>query len=198
MPAPAILFSGARATYRITDLGGGVVEVVDQDATADGNDGTDRIANAELLQFKDQTVDLRVSANRAPVAVDDTLASQAEDAAARTITFASLTGNDTDADGNALTVTAVGNAAGGTVSIVSGQVRFVASANFNGTAGFDYTVSDGQGGSDVGRVSFTVTPVNDAPVAVDDVLAGQRIGAPAESISFASLTGTTAIPTPTD
>src|SRR5204863_37660 len=48
-----------------------------------------------------------------------------------------------------------------------GTVTFTPSLNFNGTAGFDYTVSDGSL-SDVGHVTITVTAVNDAPVAVDD------------------------------
>src|SRR5206468_818074 len=39
--------------------------------------------------------------------------------------------------------------------------------DLNGTAGFDYTVSDGSM-SDIGHVTITVTAVNDAPVAVDD------------------------------
>src|SRR5688572_12380709 len=40
-------------------------------------------------------------------------------------------------------------------------------ADFFGTAGFDYTVSDGSL-TDTGHVVVTVTAVNDAPVAVDD------------------------------
>ncbi len=40
--------------------------------------------------------------------------------------------------------------------------------NFNGTTSFTYTVSDGNGGQSTARVTITVTPVNDAPVAVND------------------------------
>jgi len=32
---------------------------------------------------------------------------------------------------------------------------------------FGYTVSDGQGGTDVATVTIDVTPVNDAPIPVD-------------------------------
>ena len=49
-----------------------------------------------------------------------------------------------------------------------GQIRFTPAANFNGTASFEYTVSDGNGGTDTGLVTITVTSVNDAPVAEDD------------------------------
>ncbi|MEZ4402349.1 MAG: Ig-like domain-containing protein [Kofleriaceae bacterium] len=103
--------------------------------------------------------------NDAPVAVDDAVTT-AEDTAA-TITAATLLANDTDVDGPTLTVTAVAAATNGTVALAGTTVTFTPAANFNGTAGFDYTVSDGTL-TDTGHVTVTVTPVNDAPVAVDD------------------------------
>ncbi|NEU06692.1 hypothetical protein GZH53_00050, partial [Flavihumibacter sp. R14] len=41
-------------------------------------------------------------------------------------------------------------------------------ANFNGTDSFTYKVSDGTLESNIATVTLTVTPVNDAPVAVND------------------------------
>jgi cysteine-rich repeat protein len=105
------------------------------------------------------------AANDAPVAVDDT-ATTAEDTAL-VIATAALLGNDTDVEGGTLAVTAVGNATNGTVALAGGNVTFIPNANFNGTATFEYTVSDGTA-TDTGAVTVTVTPVNDAPVAVDD------------------------------
>jgi len=105
------------------------------------------------------------AANDAPVAVDDT-ATTAEDTAA-TITAATLVANDTDLDSGTLTVTAVSGATNGTVALAGTTITFTPTANFNGAAGFDYTVSDGAL-TDVGHVTVTVTAVNDAPVAVDD------------------------------
>ena len=124
---------------------------------SDGNGGT---ATA--------TVNITVTnVNDAPVAVDDT-ATTAEDTPL-TLTQADLKGNDTDVDGDTLTVTAVSNPTNGTVVLnMDGTVTFTPAANFTGTAGFDYTVSDGNSGTDTGHVTVTVTPVNDAPVAVDD------------------------------
>ena len=46
-------------------------------------------------------------------------------------------------------------------------ITFTPEADYVGTAQFDYTVSDGAL-TDVGRVTITVTPVNDPPVAIDD------------------------------
>ena len=78
--------------------------------------------------------------------------------------------NDTDANGDVLTVTAVAAATGGAVAIVAGMIEFVPAADLCGlgAGGFDYTVSDGQGGSDVGHVTVDVTCVDDPPVAVGD------------------------------
>jgi VCBS repeat-containing protein len=127
-----------------------------------------------------QTVTVRVTGsndgrNHAPIARDDAF-STGEDTAI-VIGFGALLANDTDADGNALRITGVSNAANGTAVLVdtnsdgvNDAVRFGPNANYFGTASFDYTVSDGTD-SDSGRVSVNVTPVNDGPVAVMDDLA---------------------------
>ena len=83
--------------------------------------------------------------------------------------------NDTDADGDVLTVTAVDNATGGTVSLVAGTITFVPTANLcePGDYGFDYTVSDGEL-TDTGHADVTITCVNDPPVAADDAASRRR------------------------
>ncbi|HUQ02000.1 MAG TPA: Ig-like domain-containing protein [Kofleriaceae bacterium] len=100
--------------------------------------------------------------NDPPVAVADALTT-AEDTAG-TITAATLVANDTDAENQTLSVTGVSNFTNGTAALAGGTVTFTPAANFNGTAGFDYTVSDG-GATATGHVTVTVTPVNDTPVA---------------------------------
>ncbi|MFN9738119.1 MAG: Ig-like domain-containing protein, partial [Pseudomonadota bacterium] len=104
--------------------------------------------------------------NDAPVAVDDS-ATVLEDATATTI---NAVANDTDVENDTLTVTAATDPANGTTSVVAGVLTYAPDANFNGTDTFDYTVSDGNGGTDTGTVTVTVTAVNDEPVAVDDAL----------------------------
>jgi len=126
------------------------------------------------------------SANSAPVAVDDSLSSIAEDSGNRTISIASLIANDSDVDLDSLSITAVGNAVGGTVSIVGSNVVFVPAANFNGAASFEYTLSDGSL-TDTGLVTFTITAVNDGPVAVDDSLSTVAEDSGNRTISIASL-----------
>jgi hypothetical protein len=103
------------------------------------------------------------------VAVDDTQ-STSEDTALVISDLAGLTGNDTDTENDTLTVSAVATPTGGTVNLVAGTITFTPTANLCGTGagGFDYTLADGNGGSDTGHVTVDITCVNDNPTAVDD------------------------------
>jgi hypothetical protein len=81
--------------------------------------------------------------------------------------------NDTDPDGDTLTVSGYDatSVRGGTVSCTAaGACTYNPAANFNGADTFTYTVSDGKGGTDSATVTVTVNPVNDPPVAVDDLI----------------------------
>ncbi|WP_139837876.1 Ig-like domain-containing protein, partial [Roseovarius litorisediminis] len=110
------------------------------------------------------TVTVNVGAvNDAPVAQDDS-AVTAEDS---NVQIAVLD-NDSDVDGNPLSVTQA-TAQNGTVVInPDGTLSYTPDADFNGTDTIGYTVSDGQGGSDTATVTVNVGAVNDAPVAQDD------------------------------
>jgi Ca2+-binding RTX toxin-like protein len=107
--------------------------------------------------------------NASPVAVGESVTA-AEDVPL-VLAPAALLGNDADADGDALTIVAVGNAVHGTVALSGGNVVFTPAANYNGPANFSYTVSDGQGGTSTATVDVDVVAVNDAPVTVDDPVA---------------------------
>ena len=100
--------------------------------------------------------------NDGPVAVIDHLTAT-EDTPA-TFTPSQLLGNDTDLDGDTLTISSVQGAVNGTVTLdSSGNVVFTPSANYNGPASFTYTISDGNGGSSTATVNLTVGATNDAP-----------------------------------
>ncbi|MET0270587.1 MAG: tandem-95 repeat protein, partial [Sphingomonas sp.] len=141
------------------------------------------------------TVNLTVTGvNDAPVAANDAFTT-AEDTAVEI----SVRGNDTDVDGDALTVTQVNGAAisttapvavaGGVVSLnAAGNLVFTPTANFNGGPSFTYTVSDGRGGVSTATVNGTVTAVNDAPVnglpaSVAPVAQGASAAIPGLSVS---------------
>ena len=77
--------------------------------------------------------------------------------------------NDSDVDSAALTVSLVSGPAHGTVTLnADGAFSYTPAANYNGADSFTYKANDGQADSNVATVSLTVTPVNDAPVAVND------------------------------
>ena len=102
--------------------------------------------------------------NDAPVAGDDTRVI-AEDSGSGTV---SVLGNDTDVDGPSETVTAKTDPAHGTLTLVSGVLTYTPAADYFGTDGFVYTVSDGLL-TDTAAVTITITSVNDGPDAVDDI-----------------------------
>ena len=76
--------------------------------------------------------------------------------------------NDSDVDGDTLTVTSVGAPAHGTAVLQGdGTVLYTPQANYNGGDSFTYSIADGNGGTDSASAAIAVTPVNDAPVAAD-------------------------------
>lgn len=71
--------------------------------------------------------------------------------------------NDTDADGDVLTIVSVGTTDhGGTARIVQNgtRIRYTAAAGFTGTEVFRYAIADGKGGRASGRVVVTVSAPN--------------------------------------
>jgi hypothetical protein len=99
-----------------------------------------------------------------------------------------VTINDSDPDGDPLTVTAVTQPANGSAAIVSASsVRYTPAAGFHGTDGFNYTISDGHGGTATASVTVTVLQLEEVagirammlPVTVDtgaDYLSNTYVG----------------------
>ncbi len=85
--------------------------------------------------------------------------------------------NDSDVDGDSLTLASFGQGANGTVTLgAGGGLIYTPDEGFSGTDSFTYEVSDGQGGSDTATVTVSVAQGNTAPEAVADaysVHAGQ-------------------------
>jgi hypothetical protein len=111
------------------------------------------------------TATVTITINGAPVAVDDT-ASVPED----TFTVVDVLFNDTDPNGDTLTVISVSTPMSGTANInVPGYtVTYTPNPDFYGTDIFTYTISDGSL-TDTATVTVTVIAINDAPIAVPDV-----------------------------
>ncbi|QPF32246.1 cadherin-like domain-containing protein [Acinetobacter lwoffii] len=117
--------------------------------------------------------------NTPPVASDDTY-----NTAFNTPVALDPLANDTDADGNPLTITAINgvtltpgtaqqiNTPNGVVNIdAQGNITFTPNAGFTGQESFSYSISDGQGGSATATETINVsaapnTPNDDRPTAL--------------------------------
>ncbi len=141
---------------------------------ADGRGGSDTA-----------TVTVTVRAvNDPPVAAADSATT-----AYGTIVTINVLANDTDADGDALTLSQVSPGAGGSTSVNGSGVTYSPNSGFSGADSFSYTVSDGQGGSATATVSVQVqSPPPPSALAVrltelrwssgDRKLTGKGSGAP--------------------
>ncbi|MEL4302202.1 putative Ig domain-containing protein [Shewanella xiamenensis] len=105
----------------------------------DGKGGT---ASSELT--------IVVNGNTAPVTVDDSAATDD-----RTSLLIDVLSNDTDVDGNTLTLLSV-TAQQGTVTIEANKLRYIPKTGFDGVDTVTYRISDGQGGEATGQVLITV------------------------------------------
>jgi hypothetical protein len=102
--------------------------------------------------------------NAAPVALDDSASTPEEQPVAITVLD-----NDSDPNGDVLYVVAAGMPTHGTASTDGTTVTYTPTLDFFGTDAWSYTVGDPGGLTAQATVSVTVTPVEDAPVGMDDV-----------------------------
>ena len=84
----------------------------------------------------------------------------------------------TDVDGDTVTYTLAAPANHGTITVdADGTFRYTPNTNFNGADSFDYRVADGNGSSNVYTMTIDVAGVNDAPLAVEDMVDGGKLSA---------------------
>ena len=101
--------------------------------------------------------------NDAPIAQDDSDTTPEE-----TPILLEVLANDSDPDGDRLTIVSVDRPAHGDIAFTGESMTYTPDQDFTGTDTFSYEIADGQGGRDIATVSVSVTPVNDTPRAVDD------------------------------
>nr|WP_319005738.1 DUF4082 domain-containing protein [Pararhizobium sp. BT-229] len=97
--------------------------------------------------------------NTAPVASNDNGFTGFRDTPL-TIATSAVLANDTDPDGDALTITGASGAVNGTVNFNSqtNSFTFTPTAGYTGAAHFSYSISDGRGGTASATVNLTVNP----------------------------------------
>ncbi|EIV8501489.1 tandem-95 repeat protein [Vibrio parahaemolyticus] len=128
----------------------------------------DIIDDEDLVVSSSANLDI-LPINDAPNAENDVITTE-EDTA---VTIDVLV-NDSDVEGDALSIQSASvPSEQGSVDIVDGKLVFTPAENFNGEATITYIVTDGDL-TDEAKVTVTVTPVNDSPVAVDDTTSIQE------------------------
>jgi VCBS repeat-containing protein len=114
---------------------------------SDGHGGTDVATVAIIINGVDDT-----PGNNPPVAENDSATTP--QGTAVTIT---ILDNDSDPDGDTLALDSVGPAGNGSITDNGSSVTYTPNPGFTGTDSFDYTISDGKGGTDTATVTVTVT-----------------------------------------
>ena len=110
------------------------------------------------------TIAIAPAINKAPTAVDDAVTTQVN----TPITIMTVA-NDSDPDGDNLLITDAGQPQSGTVTTDGIKIIYTPKLDFVGVDIFDYTISDGNGGTSMATETVTVTAApNTKPVANDD------------------------------
>lgn len=183
VPAPGVLDNdtGALITAElVTGALNGVVELNPDGSftyTPDpGYSGPDaftyRAFDGAVYSAAAATVFITVTAgdNNPPIAVDDEAVTTMD-----TEVIIDVLANDTDADLDPLTVSAVTQGMHGMVTNNGMNVTYMPDAGFVGSDSFTYTANDGTADSDPATVRVTVNPPpSPPPVAVDDNATTQR------------------------
>ena len=112
------------------------------------NDGRGGTATANV------TVTITPPPNAPPIAVND-----ATTTAFATPVTIDVLANDSDPDGDTLTIASVTAPTGGTATIAGNEINYQPDRAFSGEDTFAYTISDGHGHGATANVTVTVFPI---------------------------------------
>jgi VCBS repeat-containing protein len=135
------------------------------------HDGSETTSDSFTYRANDGTVDSNTATvtitinpvNDAPTAVDDSASTQQD-----TPVVVDVLANDTDPEGDGLSISAVTQGTNGSVTNNGSDITYTPDPGFTGDDSFSYTADDGNGGTDTATVTVTVFSQNDPPTAVDD------------------------------
>jgi uncharacterized repeat protein (TIGR01451 family) len=110
-----------------------------------------RTTDSGILYYEEAFIITVINANDPPVAVDDSDTTPAD-----TPVTIDVLDNDSDVDGDTLTIDSVTQGTNGSVTNNGNDVTYTPDPYFDGTDSFTYTISDGNGGTDTATVIVTV------------------------------------------
>jgi|GEM_PF-3164025 len=157
------IYTGTRADYQIISLSSNRVRITD--LRQDSPDGTDEVSNVEKFSFVDGvfTYDALFSTNNKPIIISNDLQTNEDESVS--FTKESLLLNDSDPDGDIISFVSAQSAENGQlIENSDGTFTFIPDQDFNGTASFIYTITDGNGVEVSSTVNVEVAGINDAPV----------------------------------
>src|SRR4029079_11631369 len=105
--------------------------------------------------------------NQPPIAANDS-GFHATQNTPHGIAASALLANDTDPNGDALTITGASGGVNGTASFnaQNNTVTFTPTTGYTGPASFNYTISNSRGGPASASVGLTVTPASSSTVSL--------------------------------
>jgi gliding motility-associated-like protein len=157
------------------------------------HDGSETTSDSFTYKVNDGTVDGNVATvtinvtpvNDAPVAVADSYT--VDEGGTLTPAAPGVLANDTDVDSSTLKAILVTNPVHGTLALnADGSFTYVHDGSETTSDSYTYKVNDGLIDGNTVKVSITVTPVNDAPVAVDDFYTGIKAVAEGGTLNIAA------------
>ena len=152
---------------RLTGTGANLTYIPDENAH--GTDSFVFKVNDGQLDSEDATVSIRISpVNDAPVATDDTFTVE-QDSTDNTI---DVLANDSDVEGEALTIVSVSSDKGFVEVLEDGRIVYTPAPGYFGVDTIRYTVRDESGATSIATVQVTVTEAeaNLPPEAIDDTI----------------------------
>ncbi|NFV79014.1 tandem-95 repeat protein, partial [Magnetospirillum aberrantis] len=159
-----VLSPNADGTYTVSLTNGDAVVTIVSDSELDLSGVTTSVTSTE----SNGNVTATTTVEGAGSAAGDVVSGETGETTGGSVTIdaATLLANDSDVDGDSLTITGVANPSTGTVSLdENGNVVFTPENGFVGTATFEYTVSDGHGGTSTATVTVEVEAGNEDPTA---------------------------------
>jgi hypothetical protein len=142
----------SNGSVTITDVSSGAYTYT-PNANSNGSDSFTFNVNDGSINSNTASVAITItSVNDAPTAVSDTVQVIKD-----TVTIIDVRANDSDIDGDTLSLTSAAQGAHGSTAVTNGKITYSPASGYTGTDAFTYTINDGKSGTATGTVTITIT-----------------------------------------